>query len=369
MSLAITFFGSQHHQTAIQSKGYQQYGLVLRQLNMHLTQPGLQTADETILTALTCMLLEIFLPTGPKNYLKHMQGIEIMLGIRGPPRLPMSDNTIKLFHGLRLLSVIGGLAMARPCIYSQNHWKQLPFLHTDEAGQLKHRILSILADCTRLRNQRDAAIASKDEETCASLIKETQSAFAEVHVIRTEWYAFNERQKNESSFDVRQDSLIATPESASVFMLYNTAYICLLDILDAFEPSGHYASLRHAAAVKILGCLQLESINNREGPAEQNTIAFAATKVAWQALGGFSSSEGRKMSRVIKSTRNNVFAIGAWEEEPTKSPRLDPKSPNRIVWTTSSTTIANTLNGRADISMECINVPREALRFVAVNQS
>lgn len=126
MSLAVTFYGTQQCQPNIRSRGYRQYGQVLRQLNQHLSLPGLQTVDETILAALTCLLLEIFLPTGPNHFLKHMRGIEAMLDLRGPPPTSMSTTTHILFHGLRVLSVISGLAMARPALYSRKEWKQIP---------------------------------------------------------------------------------------------------------------------------------------------------------------------------------------------------------------------------------------------------
>lgn len=71
LSLAVGFFGDQHRQNPMTRRGYHQYGDVLRQLNDHLAQPELQSMNETLLTALSCMLFELFLPTGPSNFLKH----------------------------------------------------------------------------------------------------------------------------------------------------------------------------------------------------------------------------------------------------------------------------------------------------------
>ncbi|PSN68289.1 hypothetical protein BS50DRAFT_360504 [Corynespora cassiicola Philippines] len=118
LSLAITFFGTQHREKQVTARGYSHYGSVLRQLNSHLTHSHLQTSDETLLTALTCMLLEIFLPTGPDNFLKHARGIEAMLNIRGPPQ-QLTSNTAVIFQGLRLLSIVSGLADSRPSVYSR----------------------------------------------------------------------------------------------------------------------------------------------------------------------------------------------------------------------------------------------------------
>jgi hypothetical protein len=315
MSLAVTFYGSQHRQTTIKNRGYEKYGKVLRQLNSHLAQPDLQTTNETILTALTCMLLEIFLPTGPNNFLKHMRGIEIMLEIRGPPNDPDGETAL-IFHGLRLLCIIGALATSRPSLYSREEWKRVPCIQKDEAGILRHRIFTILADGTRLRHERDLAqsLGIVDRHPC--IIIETQLLLAELEEIRVDWVAFNESQLDNSTTQLGKEIHVANHVSATVGMLYYTTYICLLEVIESLESSSKYASLRNAAAIKILKCLELKSYEQREGAPESNTIGFVATKVAWQALGGFNSPEGRKLAKVVKAATNGVFAAGAWEGDP-----------------------------------------------------
>lgn len=314
MSLAITFYGSQHRQMKIKNRGYQQYGNVLRQLNTHLSQPELQTTNETILTALTCMLLEIFLPTGPNNFLKHMHGIECMLEIRGPPSLD-DNETALLFHGLRLLSIIGGLATSRPSLYSRPEWKKMPCIQKDEAGMLRHRMFMILADATRLRYERNVALSMELKENHPALILETRSLLTCLEEIRSDWVIFNEKHLDESTSQMGKELRIANHVSATAHMLYHTTHICLLEILESLEPSSKYASLRNAAAIKIMKSLELKAYEQRTGAPESNTIGFVATKVAWQALGGFHSPEGRKLAKVVKSAVNGVFAVGAWEDK------------------------------------------------------
>jgi hypothetical protein len=315
MSLAITFYGSQHRQTDIKNRGYEKYGKVLRQLNNHLAQPDLQTTNETILTALTCMLLEIFLPTGPNNFLKHMRGIESILEIRGPPNDPDGETAL-IFHGLRLLSIVGALATSRPSLYSRQEWKRVPCVQKDEAGILRHRVFTILADSTRLRHERDLAQSLGLVERCPCIVLEAQLLLNELEEIRADWVAFNETQLDNSTTQLGKEIHVANHVSATVGMLYYTTHICLLEIIESLEPSSKYASLRNAAAIKILKCLELKSYEQREGAPESNTIGFVATKVAWQALGGFNSPEGRKLAKVVKASSNGVFAAGAWENNP-----------------------------------------------------
>lgn len=108
-SLAVTFFGSQHHQKAIEAKGYQRYGKVLARLNHHLSTTELQTSDLTIMSAFICVLVESFLPTGPLSFLAHLRGLEAILELRGVPKAPVPRDTLVILHGLRTLSIVGGL--------------------------------------------------------------------------------------------------------------------------------------------------------------------------------------------------------------------------------------------------------------------
>lgn len=324
LSLSVTFFGSQHRQKKITRRGYQQYGEVLRQLNSHLSQPHLQTTDETILTVLTCMLLEIFLPTGPNNFLKHVRGIEAILDLRGPP-VSATETTSTIFHGLRVLSIIGGLAQSRPSIYAREEWKSIPPLFTGEATLIRHEIFQILADCTLLMSAREkVAVDSGSPEAYQALLANAHIALEKLKALFPRWERYNERKMDETTSGIGKELRIANHASATTYMLYNAAYMCILRIIHSLDPSPKHASLRNSAAIKIVRCLELRQFKKREGGAESNTIGFVATKVAWEALGGFSSPEGRRLARVVKSAANGIFAIGAWENWDQDRPRLSP---------------------------------------------
>jgi len=155
LSLSVTFFGKQHREDRIISKGYDQYSEVLRKLNAALAIPEQQTSNEVILTALTCMLLEIFLPTGPLNFLKHQRGIEAIMKLRGPPTESAGDTAV-IFRGLRVVSIIGALAEARPSIYAQEEWKHAPIAQTTEFGALQAKMFTVLGTIALGRTCRTA---------------------------------------------------------------------------------------------------------------------------------------------------------------------------------------------------------------------
>ncbi|KAF2708736.1 hypothetical protein K504DRAFT_467970 [Pleomassaria siparia CBS 279.74] len=326
MSLAVTFFGSQHCQTKIKNRGYRQYGDVLSQLNVRLSQPEFQTSNETILTALTCMLLEMFLPTGPRNFLKHLRGIESMLELRGPPASPDIE-TAKILHGLRLLCTMGALAMSQPALFAREEWKSLPCIHRNEAGLLRHRIFLILADATRLKHDRDTVIAAGLVQNYPLLISESQLRLDTLQEVHADWVIFNEKRMGDCTSPLGKELNVADYVSATVQMLYNTALIVLLEIIESLDPSPKYASVRNAAAAKMTKCLELKTYEQREGAPQSNTIGFVATKVAWHALGAFQSPEGRKLAKVVKKAVNGVFAVDAWTDN-----QAIPPIRNRDKW-------------------------------------
>ncbi|KAJ4310343.1 hypothetical protein N0V94_008494, partial [Neodidymelliopsis sp. IMI 364377] len=275
LSLSVTFFGRQHRQSQITRQGYLQYGQVLRQLNSHLTRPELQTTDETILTALTCMLLEIFLPTGPKNFFKHHRGLEAIMAIRGPPTETTGD-TATIFRGLRILSIIGALAESQPSIYARDEWKHAPGpANASEASKLQHDLFSCLADCTQLLSERDALLSSSAPlSTYGPLLARVQSTLADLSALYPHWQRFNASQFDASKplSPLAADLGVANHHSATALMLYNTVHICILQILDSLAPSHTTTSLRNDAATTIARCLELKEYEKRMGAHESNTI-------------------------------------------------------------------------------------------------
>jgi hypothetical protein len=309
LSLSVTFFGSQHRQNRITNKGYHQYGEVLGQLNSHLANPELQKTNETLLTALTCMLLEIFLPTGPKNFFKHQRGLDAIAMLRGPPT-ESEGVTATIFRGLRILSIVGSLAESRPSLYANEEWKQALPVPASEADMLQHHVFTVLADCTRLITQRDALFASgAPPGSYEPLLAEVDKALSDLEELHPLWEALNEHQMAEitEQSDLAKAIGVANSVSAFAYMLYHGAYMCIIQIKDSLAPSPMNTVLRNVAAMTIAKCLELKEHEQREGAAQSTTIAFVATKVAWQALGGLNSPEGLRLANSVMSATNTVF--------------------------------------------------------------
>jgi hypothetical protein len=289
ISLAMTFFGSQHHQDKIVAKGYHQYGEVLRDLNNAIASSERQTSDEIILTALMCTLLEVFLPTGPTNFLTHQRGLEAMMELRGPPT-KSTGPTATIFRGLRMLSIAGALADSRPSIYAREDWKFAPAEHVNDVGVLRYNLFTVLADCTSLLSERDALLKSGlGYEYHGILLARVDVTLHDLIELYPLWELCNDSQYQ----GTEQQSVLEREMGVAnqLCMLYHVAYLCLLQIKDTLQPLPTHVALRSNAAMTIARCLELKAHEKEEGAPESNTIAFVVTKVIWQALGGFDLTE------------------------------------------------------------------------------
>jgi hypothetical protein len=369
LSLSVTFFGNQHREDRITAKGYNRYGEVLRQLNAVLAIPERQTTNETILTAMTCMLLELFLPLGPSKFLEHQRGIEAMMTLRGPPTKSIGD-TATIFRGLRIVSIIGSLAQARPSLYAREEWKHAPIAHTSRMGMLQADLFTVLgtfaskkshvkhiltssrdltAECTQLTSDCNGLLASGTAlHNRGPLLAQIDDTMNNLIILYPVWARINNDQLQQSRDSLRmaKELGIANRLSASAYMLYYTAYICILQMKDSLEPSSTNKELRNDAAMKIATCLELKGHDEQEGAAESNAMSFVATKIAWQALGGLSTPEGRKLARVVGSSVNGLYR-SPWGDPLASSDiwQREPQVRQSETWhTATSTTSSGTLS-------------------------
>lgn len=361
-SLAITFFGSQHHQKAIKAKGYQRYGKVLSRLNQHLSSRELQTTDSTIMSAFICVLVESFLPTGPLTFLTHLRGLEAILEARGIPKAPISRDTLSMLHGLRTLSIVGGLVswnrfsiqciieltpsqlMARPCLFSRPEWKALPCTAEDENGILRCKVLDIMADCTRFMSHGAKLIFTNPAPPSSrlELTAEVKAALNQLGPLHAQWAEYNARLLSKTKTEVAEHTGIANLQTATTYMYCNLAYILLIDICQVLDPNairdsatnaefapetGSYQYLRKTAALNIIRSLQHRISARSSNIPESDTIAFFATKISWQTLGGFRTPEGRGLLHVVQQANGDLCAAGTFKE-----PTLELGSPCQMLW-------------------------------------
>ncbi|ORY02265.1 hypothetical protein BCR34DRAFT_591957 [Clohesyomyces aquaticus] len=320
MSLAISFFGSQHRQIEIQNDGYRLYGSALSELNVILAQPKLQVADETILSVFACLLLEVFVPTGKNNYLSHIRGLESILELRGPINPDTNRMAFVLARAMRVASIFGGLALSRPSIYARDEWKRVPCAEFGEDDILRHRLFDVMADLTQLLSEHKEMVSSGTNEGHEPALQKAKALVGRLRTLRDLWESFNSGAQETQGTAIPSGTTskrrlkIANHVSATLLLLYNTTMIFLTQLLRSLDPSIDYQSLQRTAALQIVECFESKKFEKREGSAYSNTVGHAAARVAWGCLGGFNSPEGRRLSRFVKGAVGDVFAIGAWAD-------------------------------------------------------
>ncbi|KAF2742812.1 hypothetical protein M011DRAFT_481428 [Sporormia fimetaria CBS 119925] len=271
------------------------YGEVLSQLNRNLSIAHLQTADCTILTVLTCFLRELHLPTGPDpgQFMKHLQGLEAILELRGFPAPPLSRETVMLFQTLRSLSILGNLVKGTPSIFAKEQWKQIPTLYSGEGARVHHALFCILADCTVLVPQRNTVLISGDTQLRQSLLSDVEAALSEVERIRHRWAKVNKQHGISTEYP-------ATPALATSYVLYKTAYTWLWDIRTSLEPTEVNTARRDEGARELVLFLKHLQRKARGGTFDFNTIRFLAACLAVSILGGSSTPPGMPLALVVQ---------------------------------------------------------------------
>lgn len=133
------------------------------------------------------------------------------------------------------------------------------------------------------------------------------------------WARINDTElgQSKSGSRMRDELGIANHHSATAYMLYHTIYITIVQMRSSLNPSVSDKELCNEAAEKIATCLELKETEVRQGMHIPNTLGSMATKVAWQALGGFSTPEGRRLARAMRSPWEESAPTGTtWTNVP-----------------------------------------------------
>lgn len=269
LTFATIYFGTQHKQSSITNEGYAMHGAALKQLNNALSEPRCYSRDEVILSVVTLAMLECVVPTGPRNYLKHMLGLERLLELRGPASLMgCPRRTSELYKGVRQMILFASLCTRRRSILARSEWKTALRANCTSGELQEQDLYDVLADCT--------VLLAEGEQTMASIRTDFGNVNLEQHVLRhkalalltrlrawkarwdtDEANAYLEEDGELSSWDSSRPSgtneyssafatvvRFASDSAARMLMLYNTTLIYVLQVLVVmpFGPEGSNAN-------------------------------------------------------------------------------------------------------------------------------
>lgn len=118
LSPATIFFGTRHRNTSITTPGYLLHGIALKQLNTALSDPQCQFRDDVLHSAMSLVLPEAFVPTGRNYYLKRTDGLERLLGLRGPGML-CSPGSFLIFKAVRKMIILASISRRKPSLLAR----------------------------------------------------------------------------------------------------------------------------------------------------------------------------------------------------------------------------------------------------------
>jgi len=353
MSLSTIFFGTQHRNYRTRDHGYTLYGLALKQLNHALSEPRRCLDDDVLFSVVTFTLLEIFVPSGRENYMKHMIGLEKMMELRGP-RLRCSKSSVRIFRGIFRMLLYAALKRRQASFLAGLEWKAF-LLESCPVDELEEQhLFNLLADCTVLLAEHDNALATIKSDSINStydrdvVTRKALDLLDQLVLWKERWCNSSLHSKPEATveclgcFKIQGHNLIGdqplprciTCESrARTLMLHNATFIYVLRTLSSLtsvesqtisnecskspndpqrDTKNEYDAAEYATAMEIYHWLPLLLSQKPSQNVASSTANQLAVMTAWTSLGRFGTPEGRQMAELVKTRSGGVFAQGLW---------------------------------------------------------
>lgn len=190
LTFATLFFGSRHCQTPILVEGYSMHSAALQQLNQALSIPGYHSRDDIINVIVIMAMLELYLPSGPKNWLKHMLGLEKLLELRNPGLLAYaSHQTLELYKGVRHMVLIASLRNRSPSIFARPKWKAVLRTALSLESVEERELHDVLADCSVLNAANDEVARTWDiyDPMCTEKVEAITTKAVELLAFLQSW--------------------------------------------------------------------------------------------------------------------------------------------------------------------------------------
>ncbi|EUC34482.1 hypothetical protein COCCADRAFT_25363 [Bipolaris zeicola 26-R-13] len=343
LTFATLLFGAQHHQARILAKGYDMHGVALRQLNQALSIPGCHERDDIINVITIMAMLEMCLPSGPRNWLKHMLGLEQLIALRDPGSLAYaSTQTLELYKGVRHMILLASLRNRSPSILARHRWKAVLRTPLSLETREERELHDVMADCTVLIAASDElpSTISPHDRVCLERIEEIQRKAGELLTFLQTWKQKwdNEKENSCTTEDDFEAICAGAPQAlwtvykfrndsiARMFMLYNTAMIHVLQIVEETKElraqSGFPGTetsdtfyLIHATGIDIARSIPgyLQQRRYRGDTGFTSPVVQWAALMAWQVLGRDESAEGKWMVDALQGYSEYAIAKAAWE--------------------------------------------------------
>lgn len=363
LSFGVIIFGAQHGQAHLTDRGYAIHGKALKQLNQALSDGKCYTRDEVILSVATLAILECAVPTGARNYLKHMIGLQRLLELRDP-RSFCSRESCELYKSVRHMILFASLTTGKASILARPEWKTVLRASCSEEEMQEQDLFDALADCTVLIADRDNMLSTWDLDHERStywrdkIKRRALNLLIDLRTWRKGWDGDERNSYFETSLalarlEPTQDSSEDdSPPSLAVFeflneytvvmlMFYNATLIYVLRVLASlpFEnldiPSNQsstretlqnaecvddlwqltkddYIAAEQLAALEVCRCLPYYSARKSRSDSDTSPVIHWAVPTAWATLRSNETAEGKRMMDLLNTKSRQVIAKGLW---------------------------------------------------------
>lgn len=342
LSFSILVYGTQHRDKSITERGFATRGAALGQLNHALSDPECYTRNDVILSVIAFAMLDCVVPTGAGQYLKHMIGLQTLLGLRDPLSSCSLTHT-GLYKAVRHMILFASLQTAKPSILARSEWKAALRENCSDEEIREQELFDIMADCTvinaRLRERPRDGLLGLEESQQDNTRDSAMRLLTQLYDWRKEWdndgrnsyielpIPMTVQHPLQSSSTNGSDCLLTTvlkfsdESTAAMFMFYNTALIYIFRVLAGvhakkFDPrldgivprdnpsvefqgdtceysESTYVFAEKLAAIDIYRTLP-HYLNQRSSTCTNTTpVVHWAISTAWNALGRHESAYGK----------------------------------------------------------------------------
>lgn len=336
LSFSAVFFGTRHKQPKILAEGYSLHGEALARLHNALSDPLRCTRDDVILTVLTITMLEVLLPTGPRNWLKHMQGLERLLELRLPLLgTDCSPKTSGLYKGARVLILFASLRARTPSVLVRPEWKRILRKNCTEEELVQQELYDVLADCSVLISERDSLARQMPDLSQEQFVTRRDELQQKTIALRDYLDAWRKGrndiqmvtpdQGTENTFEPIAQYKIDM--SALTWLLLNTTQIYILRALSSLprfhldpEPDtemsrAEYLAEERSTAQSIARSVPIYLDYKATDPQFTSPVVSWSSSTAWSSLGGDESEHAQRMIQLLneKNKSRDVIANATWE--------------------------------------------------------
>jgi hypothetical protein len=348
MSFATILFGIQHRQTEITRQGYAMHGVALKQLNQVLLSDTTQhSRDEAIVAVAALSISELLVPSGPRNYLTHMMGLEKLVDLQDPVAF-WSENSSGFCKGVRFMILLASLKLGKPSILAKTDWKTVMRLNSSYEELQEQEVFDVLADCSVLLAERDAILLAWNVNSTNApdqrndIERQARSLLIHLYEWRRRWHTDIENTRHETAVSLSRRekpqfihiedtevtfitaSTIPNVPAAVMLMLYNLALMRVLQIIPSLpleKSATQNTSQQHEtcnecrvneriAAREACRCIQYYlCIKRRLDPSTPPIVHWAVAAV-WTALRHDDSIEGIWMQDLMSKKGRQMAAEG-----------------------------------------------------------